>query len=148
MGISEFKTAETFERQDYTILLVDDDPVICELVRMCLDIPHYHFLEAHNSQDALELYRQHHQEIDLALLDVMLPNVTGVELFHQMKEINRAVRCLFVSGSLGTLDLDALRAEGVLGFVEKPFMYDVLVRKVANALMVVTIQGEIGREEG
>ena len=133
-------------KTEYTILLVDDDPVICELVRMCLDMPYYHFLEANDSADALEIYRAEYERIDLALLDVMLPNITGVQLFRMMKKVNDGLKCLFVSGSLGSLNLDMLRAEGVLGFVEKPFERDVLVRKVANALMLKTLQDELNAD--
>jgi len=135
-------------KTEYTILLVDDDPVICELVRMCLDMPQYHFLEANDGIDALKMYKEQHEQIDLALLDIMLPSITGVQLFKMMKKVNDGLKCLFVSGSLGSLDLDMLRAEGVLGFVEKPFERDVLVRKVANALMLKTIQDELEADEG
>lgn len=125
------------------ILAVDDDPIICELLEMCFDLPQYELLIAKNADEALKIFRQKASLIDMVLMDIMLPTMNGIELFHVMKDYHPSVKCMFVSGSLGSINLDVLRTEGVLGFIEKPFSIESLLRRVANGLMIDTIKTEL-----
>ena len=66
------------------ILIVDDEPHIVELVRVCLEESDFTILEAYDGQDALEKIREN--KPDLVLLDVMLPRVDGFEVCQKIKE--------------------------------------------------------------
>lgn len=143
MNLSDTAATEPNKLKKAVILAVDDDPTICELLQMCFDMPQYHLLVAQNGDDALAIYRQHATEIDLVLLDVMLPTMSGIDVFRGMKAIDAGVKCLFVSGSLGSLNVEMLRGEGVMGFIEKPFRIEALMHRVANMLMIDTIRNEL-----
>ncbi len=131
------------ELKKAVILAVDDDPSIRELLKMCFDMPQYNLLVAQDGNEALTIYRQQFAAIDLVLLDIMLPQMDGIQLFRVMRQVNSQIKCLFVSGSLGSLDVEMLRAEGVLGFIEKPFQIEVLMNRVANTLMLDAIRNEL-----
>jgi two-component system phosphate regulon response regulator PhoB len=67
-----------------TILLVDDDPQIRQLVRFTLEVPAYHILEARNGTEALELAR--HARPALIVMDWMMPGLSGVDVLRMLRQ--------------------------------------------------------------
>ncbi len=81
-----------------SILLVDDDLIIIDTVSKILIKLGYRVFTATNGRKAFELYRQQHAEIDLVMLDVMMPELGGVDAARLMREINPAVKIIFATG--------------------------------------------------
>ncbi|GER84682.1 MAG: response regulator transcription factor [Thermogemmatispora sp.] len=77
---------ENFDHRDITILIVDDEPRIRDLVRMNLELEHYHVLEASSGEEALEQLRENLP--DLIVLDVMMPDMDGFETLRQIREVS------------------------------------------------------------
>jgi two-component system KDP operon response regulator KdpE len=77
---------DTFDQRDMTILIVDDEPRIRDLVRMNLELEHYSVIEASNGQEALEQLREHLP--DLVILDVMMPGMDGFETLRAIREVS------------------------------------------------------------
>jgi two-component system KDP operon response regulator KdpE len=77
---------EVFDTRDMTILIVDDEPRIRDLIRMNLELEHYSFLEASNGLEAMEQLREHLP--DLVLLDVMMPEMDGFETLRNIREVS------------------------------------------------------------
>ncbi|MBV9706592.1 MAG: response regulator transcription factor [Chloroflexi bacterium] len=77
---------DTFDQRDMTILIVDDEPRIRDLVRMNLELEHYRVIEASNGQEALEQLREHLP--DLVILDVMMPGIDGFETLRAIREVS------------------------------------------------------------
>jgi len=77
---------DTFDQRDMTILIVDDEPRIRDLVRMNLELEHYSVIEASNGQEALEQLREHLP--DLVILDVMMPGMEGFETLRALREVS------------------------------------------------------------
>lgn len=75
-----------FDARDMTILVVDDEPRIRDLVRLNLELEHYTVLEASNGVEALEEVREHLP--DLVILDVMMPDMDGFETLRAMREVS------------------------------------------------------------
>jgi PAS domain S-box-containing protein len=116
-----------------TVLLVDDDEMIRKVGAAILRRYGYEVLLAEDGQQAVDAYRERPGRVDLVILDLTMPRLSGQDAFHRLREVNPAVRVLFASGySAETLsDADLRRARG---FVSKPYRPEDLARAVRAAL--------------
>jgi CheY-like chemotaxis protein len=103
------------------ILIIDDEPVIRIAGRFMLEGLGYTVHEAENGLEGLEYYRQHQREIDLVLLDMIMPVMDGEECFRQLKACNPDVLVVIASGFTRDADFDSLTREGLAGFIRKPY---------------------------
>ncbi|OAI55144.1 hypothetical protein AYO44_00060 [Planctomycetaceae bacterium SCGC AG-212-F19] len=116
-----------------TILLVDDEAIIRNLGRTILQRYGYHVLLAEDGQEALELYDRRKGEIDLIILDLTMPRLSGQDTLRQLLQHNPHVRVLFSSG-YSAEQLTGPDRNGVLGFVNKPYRPQELAQCVRAAL--------------
>lgn len=117
-----------------TILLVDDEEMIREVGQMMLEHLGFAVITASSGREAIQKYRQQEDDIDLILLDMIMPEMTGSQTFDQLKAINPEVRVLLTSGySADGQAADILR-RGCRGFIQKPFRVDALSGKIQDAL--------------
>lgn len=118
-----------------TVLVVDDEQHIRELVRMGLALQGYDVLEAASGRDALELVER--EQPDLVVLDVMLPDIDGFEVTRRLRRMDDAQRDLPIL-FLSARDTTADRIEGLrLGsddYLTKPFSVEELVERVRAVL--------------
>lgn len=114
-----------------TILVVDDDPTLRRVARKLLEKLGYRVREAASGEQALQIYAQHQEEIDLVLLDVLMPGLNGLMTMERLRALNPQVRILLVSG-IGDTSEENL-PQGV-EFLTKPFPLGLLSQKVAAAL--------------
>ena len=110
-----------------TILVVDDETGIRELIRKILSREGYRVLEAGNAEDAQAAARGQH--IDLIITDVMLPGINGPELARRMQQAAPRLKALFISGHTGS----AIIPPGA-SFLAKPFTLAALLEKVRQTL--------------
>jgi PAS domain S-box-containing protein len=116
-----------------TVLLVEDEESVRELVRHTLAMRGYSVLEAENGPAALALCHQHKEKIDLLITDVVMPGMSGHELVQQLRALRPEVKVLYLSGYTE----DAFAAQsGVTNqsFLQKPFTLQNLARKVREVL--------------
>ncbi|MCZ7646031.1 MAG: ATP-binding protein [Planctomycetota bacterium] len=117
-----------------TIMVVEDEDEIRELLNQVLASHGYKVLLAENGLKALDLAAAHSGEIHLLLADVVMPKLSGRELADRFMLTRPGTRLLFMSGFTD----DALANRGVLGedaaFLEKPFSIDLLALKVRQVL--------------
>lgn len=113
----------------HTILVVEDDPDIRELVSEVLEQSGYHVAEAGNGQEALDFLRAHIDEPCVVLLDLMMPVLSGPELLEIMAEDARLAALPVVVVSAVA---DRGSAPGVAKFLRKPVPSDVLRAAVAE----------------
>ncbi|RLE13038.1 oxidoreductase, partial [Candidatus Aerophobetes bacterium] len=96
----------------------------------------YRVLAASNAKEALQIFNSHQGEISLVITDMVMPNMSGGDLYRELNRISPGVKVLLVSGySLGD-EIKKLKAEGVIDYLQKPFQLEVLARKVYEALSV------------
>ena len=112
-----------------TILLVEDEPAVRQLFAQALTRAGYAVYEARNGQEAMKLFDQHGETIDLLLTDMRMPYMGGAELAHHLRGRRRTLKLLCISGYPGSLDAD-LAAD----FLAKPFSRDDLLKKVREVL--------------
>jgi two-component system, cell cycle sensor histidine kinase and response regulator CckA len=112
-----------------TILLVEDEPAVRQLFAQALMRSGYAVYEARNGQEAMKVFEQHGDTIDMLLTDMRMPYMGGAELAHHLRGRRRTLKLLCISGYPGNLD-DDLAAD----FLAKPFSRDELLRKVREVL--------------
>jgi PAS domain S-box-containing protein len=117
-----------------TILLVEDEPVVRALIKNALNQHGYFVLDTQNGMDALRVGTQYAGQLDLLITDVIMPQMSGREVAHNLALIFPDLKILFISGFTD----DAIVRHGVLekgsAFLQKPFTPDVLLRKVRTIL--------------
>ena len=117
-----------------TILLIEDEAVVLELGREMLQSLGYHVLTARDGQEGVALYAAWHSQIDLVLLDVVMPRMSGHETFHQLRRINPQAKILLITGYSPEHVAAELLAQGALGVIQKPYERRELARAVREAL--------------
>jgi len=128
------KEGRTIVGGDETILVVEDNAQVLELARLILRGAGYTVLTASNGEEALDQFPRRAKDIDLVLMDVVMPKMGGREVRIQMKRIDPAVRILFTSGySAAGIHTDFILEEG-LDFIQKPFVTDTLRGKIRSIL--------------
>lgn len=111
------------------ILLVEDEPAVRQLFAQALMRAGYRVFEARNGQEALKVFDQHGDTIDMLLTDMRMPYMGGGELAQHLRARRVTLKLLCISGYPGT-EAGDLNAE----FLAKPFSRDDLLRKVREVL--------------
>lgn len=117
-----------------TILLVDDEDIVRTTAKMQLEILGYNIVDAANGSEAVAHYREKWQQIDLVLLDMIMPVMNGKDCFAELKKINPDVRVILSSGYSREEDIASLKEQGLLGVIHKPYRVEDLSNEVAGAL--------------
>jgi len=104
-----------------TILFVDDEDTILVLAGQMLNALGYDVLQAGSGEEALRLYKSHQEEIDLVILDMIMPHLGGGETFDRMRQINPHVKVLLSSGYSLNGQAQEILNRGCDGFIQKPF---------------------------
>jgi len=117
-----------------TILLVDDEGMILEVWQGMLETLGYRVLIADSGQAALDLYENQKEEIDLVILDMIMPGMGGGETFDRMKTLGGDVPILLSSGYSINGQAKDILDRGCSGFIQKPFFLKILSRKLHEVL--------------
>lgn len=117
-----------------TILVVDDEDTVLEVSRETLVNAGYKVLTASDGADGVEVFRKNVSEIDLVILDLVMPRMGGRVAFFKMRELKPLIPVLIVSGYGVEEDVQAVLAAGVDGFLQKPFILSELLEKVREIL--------------
>lgn len=117
-----------------TVLLVEDESAVRELVAQILGELGYTVLKAANGQEALALAQAHSAPIHLLLTDIVMPEMGGKMLAEQLAEISPETRVLFTSGYADNAIVHHGALEEGVVFIQKPFSPAGLARKVRQVL--------------
>jgi CheY-like chemotaxis protein len=104
-----------------TVLVVDDDPMMLEVLGRILHYENYTLLKASDGQNALAAADRHGDPIDLLITDYAMPEMHGRELANRMRERNAGIKVLYQTGFSDMLFEDRVELEEGSAFVEKPF---------------------------
>jgi CheY-like chemotaxis protein len=125
-----------------TILLVEDDPGVRGVANRMLTRAGHSVLIAEDPERALAVAAAHPDSIDVLITDVVMPKLSGPDLSERLRELRPNLRTLFMSGyNRGHLVPAEDESKGVL-FLEKPFTYEALVKKVAALVALPSIARE------
>ncbi|GAB1694662.1 response regulator [Krasilnikovia sp. M28-CT-15] len=110
-----------------TVLVVDDEEDLRDIMRRMLERRGFHALIAGNSEQALEICRSQENDIDILVTDLGLPGVSGGELAHAAAELRPSMAVVYVSGLLKEIAVDQGLIPGDAVLIKKPFTSDVLI---------------------
>ncbi len=128
------KAAERVTKGTGTVLLVDDEEVILEIGEDLLEAIGYRVLTAMDGKEAVEVYRKNRDEIDIVVLDMVMPNMGGGEAYDKMREINPNVKVLLSSGYSIESKAKEILARGCDAFIQKPFGMREVSAKIREVL--------------
>ncbi|MBN2061187.1 MAG: response regulator [Deltaproteobacteria bacterium] len=131
---SEINTSQELLMGKETVLLVDDEELIIDVGGQMLERMGYEVLMARSGKKALELLVKNENRIDIVLLDMVMPDLSGGETYDRMKALNPDIKVILSSGY--TIDGRAaeILARGCNGFIQKPFRITELSRKIREIL--------------
>jgi CheY-like chemotaxis protein len=114
--------------------VVDDEKLILELAGSILKSQGHETILCADGYTAIDLYQKESEQIDLVILDMMMPNISGVETFAALRAINPSARIMLSSGYSKDGQAQSLLDAGAVDFVQKPFTISQLTLKVSQAL--------------
>lgn len=117
-----------------TILLVDDQETVWDFLIEALQNLGYSVILAENGLDAVEICRENPGEIDLVLLDMIMPKLGGHGAFYQIRAVDPNIRILLSSGFVAQEAVDDLLANGAAGFLPKPHRIKTLAEEIRRIL--------------
>jgi two-component system, cell cycle sensor histidine kinase and response regulator CckA len=117
-----------------TILIVHDDPAVLVLIQTVLMGADYRVLAAAERTDAVRIARQKHIHIDIVLLDVRIPGVSGTELADEISSIRPNIRVLWMHGFVHEEFIRVKMLDGCAGFLAKPLRRGGLLPAVQRAM--------------
>lgn len=127
------KTREIL-RGTETVLLVDDEQMILDVGRKMLNSMDYKVLAARGGREALNVYRKNKDQIDIVVLDMIMPDINGGETYDRLKEINPNIKVILASGYSLDGQANKIMERGCNGFIQKPFDMKKLSRKIREVL--------------
>ena len=116
------------------ILIIDDEPEIAEFASTILSEEGYKVIVARDGFEALKIFQQIHRQIGLIILDFFLPVMDGDAVFEELKALNPGVNVVLSSGFAEQNKIGAMLAQGLRGFIPKPYTREKLLEQVRSTL--------------
>ena len=117
-----------------TILIVDDEEMVLDVGARVLKKLGYTVLESNNGHNAVALYKKLQDKINLVVLDIVMPDMGGGEVYDRLKEINPKVKVLLSSGYSIDDQAREIMERGCDGFIQKPFSMKAMSDKLSEIL--------------
>ena len=117
-----------------TILMIDDEPDLLDIGKEMLEALGYQVHCAKNGKEAIQFYTHHKDEINLILLDMIMPEMNGEAVYDRLIEINPDVKVLLSSGYSQTGPTEKILQKGCNGFIQKPFRIQLLSQTIREIL--------------
>lgn len=117
-----------------TVLLVDDEEFNRDLGRDILESLGYKVILADNGMEAVKIFESRFMEIDLVLMDMIMPYMNGSEAFYIMKEIDKDCKVIISSGHIRNERIDEMAASGLISIIRKPYTISELSKQLNDAL--------------
>ena len=119
---------------DATVLFVDDEELVTQFATEVLEGANLHVIDAKDGQEAVDIYRERYDEIDLVILDLTTPRLSAREVCDNLRAIRDDVRIVLSSGYVEEDATRGLDDHDLAGFVHKPYTPSDLLRVVRDSL--------------
>jgi DNA-binding NtrC family response regulator len=115
------------------ILFADDDEICLNVSVQILQKLGYTVLEARDGKEAIEVYEDNQDRVDLVISDMVMPH-NGGHTFEKLKKLNPDLKIIVISGYTKDYGISDLEKQGCMGFLQKPFDAKALSQKIIDAL--------------
>ncbi|HOJ15247.1 MAG TPA: ATP-binding protein, partial [Deltaproteobacteria bacterium] len=112
------------------LLLIDDDEMILEVASEMLTFAGFDVVTAHGGLAGLEYYRAFGDRVDLVILDMVMPDMSGAEVFEKLREMDPTVKVLLSSGYTLNNEAKDIMEKGCNGFIQKPYKIEEITSKI------------------
>ncbi len=109
------------EGDNETVMIIDDDPDVLDMIVEAIEIEGYNSIVANTGKDAVEKYIEHSGDIDVVMLDIMMPDLDGNEIYRKLKKINPEIKVIVCSGYSLDGKVGELVQSGTNFYLQKPF---------------------------
>ena len=116
------------------VLVIDDEPMVRQIANKILTHYGYNVILAEEGEQGLEIYQQRSKEIDLIILDINMPKMSGDEIFPLLQKVNPDVKVIITTGFVKDTKSELLKDKGIVEYIQKPYTMKVLASAVAKAL--------------
>jgi two-component system, cell cycle sensor histidine kinase and response regulator CckA len=118
-----------------TILIADDERLLRKTLKRVLSRVGFSVLVAENGEEAVRIFSENKEIIDLCILDLNMPNLNGTEALHQIREIKESANILLASGESKEAVWERCTLFKPDGIIQKPFALDVLLKDIKSYLV-------------
>jgi two-component system cell cycle sensor histidine kinase/response regulator CckA len=120
-------------RQKECILAIDDEEGFLSMLKSALESHGFRVHTASSPKEAIKLYGEHGRDINMVLLDYLLPEMSGDQVFENLQRLNPDVRVVLLTGCEESV-ADKMLEKGLRGYLQKPFNFLDLAQRVRDAI--------------
>jgi CheY-like chemotaxis protein len=131
---TEKRSSEKIQSGTETILLVDDEETISEVMEKALTLTGYKVLLARGGEEALEVFRNNRNRIDVVVLDMIMPGMNGDKVFDRLRQMDPGVSVILSTGDSKGGEVSHIMTRGCNGFLQKPFGIKELSQKIREVI--------------
>ena len=128
------KSMSLSDNSDKTILIIDDEEIVNLVAQDMIKMAGYNTISARNGKEGVAIFSSRWSEIALVLLDMIMPELGGLETFRELKKINPNVKVIISSGYEEDERSQEIMKEGAFAYLRKPFLMQSLIDTINNAV--------------
>ncbi|MFH1612086.1 MAG: response regulator [bacterium] len=110
-----------------TIFIIDDESLVVEKLEYMLNDEGYDLLTAYNGDEAVNIFEKYNDKVDLVLLDIKLPKMSGAEVYNNFVKINPQIPVVIITGSFAKKEANKILKAGGKAVLYKPFVVEELL---------------------
>ncbi|MCU0411222.1 MAG: response regulator [Bacteroidetes bacterium] len=122
------------KKPQHTILLVEDEESLLDVLKLVLESSGYRVLTAADGEEAVALYWQEHRNIALVLSDMGLPRMGGWDAMLKILAINPQAKVLLASGFFESKLREEVMAAGATDFIQKPYVPEIILQRIEEII--------------
>jgi CheY-like chemotaxis protein len=136
---SEIQTTTMIdENKTMHALVIDDEKLVAQTVKDIISAPGITVTLAYGGNEAVQIYKQKWREIDIVIIDMMMPDMDGRQTFMALKEINPSIKAIISSGYTLNQEIDLALKAGASAFLQKPYNRHELFQYIDTVLNKTT----------
>ena len=117
-----------------TVLIVDDEKLVLDVEALMMEKMGFNTLKANRPEKAYQIYEVEKDNIDLVILDMLMPGDNGAEAYQKLKKIKPGIKVLVSSGFWCDMHVKEILSDQQNSFIQKPFKFEELSEKVDSIL--------------